>query len=327
VTGGAGYIGSHAAKLLASEGHEVVVLDNLDTGHEWAVKWGPLVVGDIGDRGIVHSILKTYKPDAVIHFAAHAYVGESMQRPEKYFRNNVAGTLNLLEALVSDGPRPFIFSSSCATYGLPTRIPITEEEPQNPVNPYGETKLMVEKVLAWYGELHQLPWVALRYFNAAGADPGGEVGEVHDPETHLIPKAIAAAQGTTGPIGIFGSDYETPDGTAIRDYIHVTDLADAHLQAAEHLNSGGTSTSLNLGTGAGHSVSEVVRLVGDVAKRTVPTQMESRRHGDPPMLVADPSAAQTTLGWKPKLSDLKTIVSTAWEWANRNQQPQSAANN
>lgn len=318
VTGGAGYIGSHTAKLLASQGYEVVVLDDLDTGHEWAVRWGPLIVGSVGDQEVVRSILKTFKPDAVIHFAAHAYVGESMQRPEKYFRNNVTGTMNLLEALITDGSRPFIFSSSCATYGLPTRIPITEEEPQTPVNPYGETKLMVERALAWYGEIYQLPWVALRYFNAAGADPDGDLGEVHDPETHLIPNAIAAVRGTTGPIGIFGSDYETPDGTAIRDYIHVSDLADAHLQAVQHLNSGGHSTALNLGTGKGHSVRDVIRLVGDVAKRTVPTRPEARRQGDPPRLVADPSAAQRALGWEPKLSDLDVIISTAWEWANRN---------
>lgn len=317
VTGGAGYIGSHTAKLLASEGHEVVVLDNLDTGHEWTVKWGPLVVGDTGDPDVVRGVLAAHQPDAVIHFAAHAYVGESMLSPEKYFRNNLIATLNLLEVLASDGTRPFVFSSSCATYGLPNQVPIREMEKQEPVSPYGESKLMVEKALKWYGAIHRLPWAALRYFNAAGADAEGELGEVHDPETHLIPLAIAAATRSAGPLGLFGSDYPTPDGTAIRDYVHVTDLADAHLQALEYLVRGGESCALNLGTGIGHSVREVIRAVGETSSKSVPTAEEGRRVGDPPRLVADPSLAHEVLGWTPMHSDLENIVATAWEWANR----------
>lgn len=317
VTGGAGYIGSHTAKLLASKGHDVVVLDNLDTGHEWAVRWGPLVVGDSGDREVVRAVLAAHQPDAVIHFAAHAYVGESMLSPEKYFRNNLIATLNLLEVLVSDGTRPFVFSSSCATYGLPSQVPITETENQEPVNPYGESKLMVEKALKWYGAIHHLPWAALRYFNAAGADSEGELGEVHDPETHLIPRAIAAATGSAGPLGVFGSDYPTPDGTAIRDYVHVTDLADAHLRALDLLVESGESSALNLGTGLGHSVREVVDAIEDTSGIPVPTVAEARRAGDPPQLVADPSKAREVLGWTPIHSDLGNIVATAWEWANR----------
>jgi UDP-glucose-4-epimerase GalE len=317
VTGGAGYIGSHTAKLLAAAGYEVVVLDNLETGHDWAVKWGPLVKGNTGDPAVVRAVLADHQPDAVIHFAAHAYVGESMQRPEKYFRNNVAGTLSLLEAIHSDGVRPFVFSSTCATYGLPERVPIAETEPQVPVNPYGESKLMVEKSLRWLGEIHRLPWIALRYFNAAGADPDGELGEVHAPETHLIPRVIAAAAGASGPVGIYGTDYPTPDGTAVRDYIHVTDLAEAHVQALEHLAEGGESSAVNLGTGVGHSVRQVIDAVGDVSGIPVPVTEEPRRPGDPPQLVADPSRAGELLGWKPDHSELKKIVGTAWDWAAR----------
>jgi UDP-glucose-4-epimerase GalE len=318
VTGGAGYIGSHTAKYLAGQGHEPIVLDDLTAGHAWAVKWGPLVEGHTGDRDLVRKILAEHQPEAVIHFAAHAYVGESMQNPAKYFHNNLVNALSLLEVLLEDGVRPFVFSSTCATYGVPGTVPIPEDEPQVPVNPYGESKLMVEKVLRWYGEIHGLPWAALRYFNAAGADPDGELGEVHDPETHLIPRVIQAALGELPEVGIFGTDYPTPDGTAVRDYIHVTDLADAHVRAIDVLAENGAPLQLNLGTGAGHSVREVVDMVEKVSGRSVPVREEPRRAGDPPVLVAAPARAGEALGWKAQHSDLEEIVQTAWEWVKVN---------
>ncbi|MBT8240443.1 MAG: UDP-glucose 4-epimerase GalE [Acidimicrobiia bacterium] len=314
VTGGAGYIGSQTAKELARAGHEPIVLDDLSTGHEWAVKWGPLVRACTGDRDLVRTVLRDHQPEAVIHFAANAYVGESMHDPGKYFRNNVVNTLNLLDEIVDDGVRPFVFSSSCATYGMPSEVPIPETEPQEPINPYGESKLMVEKVLRWYGEIHDLPWAALRYFNAAGADPDGELGEVHDPETHLIPRAIQAALGELPEVGIYGTDYPTPDGTAVRDYIHVTDLADAHIRAIYALGNGHDSLALNLGTSTGHSVREVIGAVERVSGRSVPVAAEPRRPGDPPVLVAAAGLAGETLGWKPEHSDLDAIVGTAWQW-------------
>ena len=251
IVGGAGYIGSHTAKLVAASGHRPVVFDNLVYGHRSAVKWGPFVEGDLADPAAIRRALLEHDVKAVIHFAAYAYVGESMTDPGKYFRNNVAGTINLLDAMVAVGVRDLVFSSTCATYGEPREVPISESHPQNPVNAYGETKLAVERMLRWYGQAHGLRYAALRYFNAAGADPDGDVGEDHDPETHLIPLAIAAAYGRGGPLSIFGTDYPTPDGTAVRDYIHVLDLAEAHLQALAKLAEGTPSLHLNLGTGGG----------------------------------------------------------------------------
>ncbi|NNF54541.1 MAG: UDP-glucose 4-epimerase GalE, partial [Acidimicrobiales bacterium] len=251
VTGGAGYIGSHTAKCLAQSGHEPIVLDDLSSGHTWAVKWGPLIKGSTGDRELVRTVLAHYQPDAIVHFAANAYVGESMQNPVKYFRNNVGNTMDLLEVILEDGVRPFVFSSTCSIYGIPTLVPISENAPQNPVSPYGESKLMVEQLLRWYGEIHGLPWAALRYFNAAGADPDGELGEVHDPEPHLIPRVLQAALGQLPGVELYGTDYPTPDGTAIRDYIHVTDLAEAHVRALHALSLHPGSMAVNLGTGRG----------------------------------------------------------------------------
>ena len=249
VTGGAGYIGSHTAKLLATSGHEPIVFDDLSQGHEWAVKWGPLERGSLADRARLADVFSRYDIDGVVHFAASALVGESMTNPGRYFENNTVGTLNLLEAMRAAGVGRLVFSSTCATYGNPVHVPIDETHPQAPVNPYGESKLMVEKMFRWYGEIHGLRWMALRYFNAAGADPDGEIGEDHDPESHLIPLVIGAALGTRPPVKIFGTDYPTPDGTAVRDYIHVADLADAHLRALDRLGAGEASQAINLGTG------------------------------------------------------------------------------
>jgi UDP-glucose-4-epimerase GalE len=312
VTGGAGYIGSHAAKGLARSGFEPVVLDNFSTGHRHAVKWGPVIEGDLADAGLVRRALTDQGIGAILHFAASAYVGESMESPRKYFRNNVANTLNLLEAAMDAGVGYLVFSSSCATYGIPERTPIPEGHSQRPINPYGESKLMVERILRWYGEAYGLSWMALRYFNAAGADPDGELAEEHSPETHLIPLAIHAALGQHRSLSVYGADYPTPDGTAIRDYIHVTDLADAHVLALEHLLAGGESSPLNLGTGKGTSVREICLAVSRVTGRPVPVQEAGRRPGDPPALVAEASRGGEVLGWQPQYSDLETIIETAW---------------
>lgn len=314
VTGGAGYIGSHTAKALARAGFLPVVLDNLSTGHRWAVRWGALVEADLGDRAAVRAALEGYGVRAVIHFAAWAYVGESMRDPAGYFRNNVVHSLELLDAMRDAGVDVIVFSSSCATYGLPEVLPIPEDHPQRPVSPYGESKLVVERALQWYGQAYGLRWLALRYFNAAGADPEGELGEVHDPETHLIPRAILAALGQAGPLQVYGTDYPTPDGTAIRDYVHVADLAEAHVLGLRYLLDGGESTALNLGTGCGHSVREVVAAVERVGGRPVPLREAPRRPGDPPALVADARRARQVLGWQPRYSDLDAIVETAWRW-------------
>jgi len=313
IVGGAGYIGSQTAKAVAAAGLEPVVFDNLVYGHEWAVKWGPLVRGDLADRAALTDVMKRHRVDAIIHFAAYAYVGESVTNPRKYFGNNVTGSLNLLDAMLDAGVRDVVFSSTCATYGEPQRVPIAEDHPQSPVNPYGETKLAVEKMLHWYGQAYGIRYAALRYFNAAGADPDGEVGETHDPETHLIPLAIEAAVGA-GELSIFGTDYPTPDGTAIRDYIHVADLADAHLRALAKLRDGATALRLNLGTGHGHSVREVIAAVGRVTGRSVRTREVARRAGDPPALVADARQASAVLGWKPRHGELDTIVEHAVRW-------------
>lgn len=320
VTGGAGYIGSHTAKALAARGFVPVTYDNLVHGHRWAVQWGPLVEADIDDRATLLDTMCRYQISAIMHFAAFAYVGESMARPERYFNNNVAGSLALLDTAIQAGVPHLIFSSSCATYGTPDRLPIAEDTPQSPVNPYGETKLIVERALRWYGAAHPLTWVALRYFNAAGADPGGAIGEVHDPETHLIPLVLEAAMGGR-PVEVYGDDYPTRDGTCVRDYIHVSDLADAHARALEYLIGGGDSIALNLGTGHGYTVREVIEAVQSVTGRPVPHRIAPRRPGDPAVLVADPALAGKILGWRPQYSALETIVGTASSWHEKRATP------
>ena len=325
VTGGAGYIGSHACKALAAAGYTPITLDNLVYGHEWAVQWGPFVEADLGDRARLRDVLQDYQVEAVMHFAAYAYVGESMQDPGKYFANNVANTLALLDTMRVGGVKRIVFSSTCATYGLPERVPIDEEHPQKPVNPYGESKLFVERALKWYGVAHGFESAALRYFNAAGADPDGKIGEDHEPETHLIPLVIQAALGMRSYVEIFGTDYPSADGTAIRDYIHVTDLAAAHVKALEHLVGGGRSLALNLGTGQGYSVKEVISSVERVSGRAVPTRDAPRRPGDPPMLVAQPGMAAKLLEWVPRYSDLDTIVATALRWHEKQRAEEGAS--
>jgi UDP-glucose-4-epimerase GalE len=317
IVGGAGYIGSQTAKQVARAGLTPVVLDNLVYGHSWAVKWGPFVEGDLSDSALIERVLREHQVTSVIHFAAYAYVGESVTNPRKYFRNNVAYTLNLLDAMVDVGVRDIVFSSTCATYGEPREVPIPEDHPQNPVNPYGESKLAVERILHWYAGAYGLRYAALRYFNAAGADPEGELGEDHSPETHLIPLAIAAALGRAGELQIYGSDYATPDGTAVRDYIHVADLADAHLRALKHLTDSNGNLRLNLGTGRGHSVREVVLAVENVSRRKVPARLVGRRAGDPPVLVANAGQAAKVLGWHPQYVELETIIEHAFRWHAR----------
>jgi UDP-arabinose 4-epimerase len=319
--GGAGYIGSQTAKLVAKAGQHPVVYDNLVYGHRWAAKWGPFIEGDLSDSALLTRVLKEHQVTAVIHFAAYAYVGESVTDPRKYFHNNVVNTLHLLDALVNNGVRDIVFSSTCATYGEPRQVPISEDHPQNPVNPYGESKLMVEKMLHWYQGAYGLRYAALRYFNAAGADPDGEVGEDHDPETHLIPLAIDSALGRRPALDIYGTDYPTPDGTAIRDYIHVADLAAAHLLALDRLQKGLSRLQLNLGTGTGSSVREVVAAVEKATGRKVPVRETGRRAGDPPALVADARQAGEALGWRPQYSSIDTIVEHAARWHQRPNRP------
>ena len=314
VTGGAGYIGSHTCKALHNAGFTPVTFDNLVYGHREAVKWGPFVEGDLSDKALLKKTLTDHDIQAVIHFAAFAYVGESMEQPQKYFTNNVVNTLNLLDVMHHTDVSHIVFSSTCATYGLPERIPIDESHPQQPVNPYGESKLFIERALKWHGVAHDLKYVALRYFNAAGADADREIGEDHEPETHLIPLLVQAALGQREQVSIFGTDYPTTDGTAIRDYIHVTDLGDAHVRALEYLLGGGESTALNLGTGRGHSVRDVITSVENMSGREVPVMNAPRRAGDPPELVADAAAAKQKLGWEPQHSSLDNITKTALEW-------------
>ncbi|MFS8113771.1 UDP-glucose 4-epimerase GalE [Rhizobium jaguaris] len=311
VAGGAGYIGSHTAKLLHSNDIEPIVFDNLVTGHRSSVRWGPFVYGDILDTSALTRTLMQYKPDAVAHFAASAYVGESVEDPAKYYRNNVIGTLSLLDACRHAEIDKIIFSSSCATYGTPQFLPITETTAQQPINPYGRTKLIAEQVLRDYATAYDLKYVALRYFNACGADPDGELGEWHEPETHLIPRALLAAAGAIPHISVFGDDYDTEDGTCVRDYIHVTDLARAHVLALEHLVKGGRNLAVNLGTGHGLSISEILTAIARVTGREVPVEMHPRRAGDPPALYADPTFARETLGFSPEYSDIDTVIRTA----------------
>ncbi|MEL6857239.1 MAG: UDP-glucose 4-epimerase GalE [Pseudomonadota bacterium] len=318
VTGGGGYVGSHCAKAFSQAGWTVVTYDNFSRGHRDLVKWGETVEGDILDRAALDAALARVQPDAVAHFAAYAYVGESMASPEIYYRNNVRGTMTLLDAMLGAGVKQMVFSSSCATYGISNDL-ITEDTPQTPINPYGETKLICEKMIRDYGLAHDLRSVTLRYFNAAGCDPDGETGERHDPEPHVIPLAIRGAMDGTFTFNIFGSDYDTPDGTCVRDYIHVTDLADAHKRALDYLANGGASDVFNLGTGQGHSVLDLANAVARVAGKEVPRIMADRRPGDPPRLVASADKAARILGWTPQNSDLDTILETAWAWFQKEQ--------
>ncbi len=314
VTGGAGYVGSHACKALAGAGYLPIVFDNLSRGHREAVRWGPLIEADIADQALLRAAIEQHRPAAIMHFAAYAYVGESVTDPAIYYRNNLGGSLSLLAAMRDTGIDKIVFSSTCATYGIPDTMPIDERAPQLPVNPYGETKLAIERALHWYGMAYGIRSMSLRYFNAAGADPEGEIGERHEPETHLIPLVVEAALGRRPQIDVFGTDYPTPDGTAIRDYIHVCDLAAAHLRALEHLNAGHGGTALNLGTGQGHSVSEVIAAAEAAGGRRIARRNAPRRAGDPPVLVADVSRAAALLGWRAELSDLDTIIRTALAW-------------
>jgi UDP-glucose-4-epimerase GalE len=316
VTGGAGYIGSHTRYFLGKSGHTVVVLDNLQRGYADAVPEGMLRQVDLRDTTRVKEVLRAEKVDAVIHFAAYAYVGESTEKPEMYFNNNVGGSLSLFEAMLETGVKYVVFSSTCATYGAVTKSPITEDQPFAPINPYGESKVMVEKILDWLDRFRGLRGIRLRYFNACGCEPEGGLGERHDPETHLIPLVLRAAQ-TGEPVTVFGDDYPTPDGTCIRDYIHVSDLAEAHILAVEYLLKGGGSNAFNLGTGSGHSVKEVLAAAERVTGRSVSYKMGPRREGDPPELVADPGKVWRELGWKAKRLDLDGVVRDAWEFAQR----------
>jgi UDP-glucose-4-epimerase GalE len=314
VVGGAGYIGAHTCKMLDAAGIRPVVFDNLSTGHRDFVRWGPLVTGDIHDRGALAAAIHRHGCAAVLHFAAFAYVGESVVDPGKYYRNNVAGTLSLLDAMRDASCDRLVFSSTCAVYGEPAAMPITEATPPAPINPYGASKLMAERMIADYGRAHGLRSTVLRYFNACGADPEAELGELRDPETHLIPRAMMAMQGHIDDFAVFGADYPTPDGTAIRDYIHVLDLADAHVAALRLLLDGGAGGVFNLGTGRGYSVREVLGAVEREAGRRLPEIAGTRRPGDPAVLVADAALARDALGFRAKRSGLDTIVRTAWRW-------------
>jgi UDP-glucose-4-epimerase GalE len=311
VVGGAGYIGSHTARVLKKAGFEVLIYDNLSTGFEFLAKGFELVVGDVHDRTKLLEVLK--RSDAVMYFAANHYVGESMANPRKYYRNNVEGGISLLNTVLDAGNKHFIFSSTCSVYGAPAKMPITEEFPRLPVNPYGISKVFFEQALESYDAAYGLRFASLRYFNAAGADESGEIGECHDPEPHLIPLALRAAGGFGGELKVYGTDYPTPDGTCIRDYTNVVDLAEAHVMALEHLVAGKPSMTVNLGTGRGSSVKEVISTVEEVTGKKVPCKLVPRRPGDPPALVADPTKAGEILKWKPKRS-LRDSVSTAWKW-------------
>ncbi|MBN8562134.1 MAG: UDP-glucose 4-epimerase GalE [Leptolyngbya sp. UWPOB_LEPTO1] len=317
VTGGAGYIGSHAVLALQNAGYEVVVFDNLVYGHRDIVEnvlKVELIEGDTNDRELLDRVFAARPFSAVMHFAAYAYVGESVAYPDKYYRNNVIGTLTLLEAMVAAGIKSFVFSSTCATYGVPKIVPIPEDHPQDPINPYGATKLMVERILADFDQAYDFKSVAFRYFNAAGADPQGRLGEDHQPETHLIPLVLMAALGKRDAISILGTDYPTPDGTCIRDYIHVSDLAEAHVLGLNYLLQGGNSQRFNLGNGNGFSVREVIEMARKVTGRSINAIECDRRPGDPPALVGSAEKARSLLGWNPQYADLEQILSHAWQW-------------
>jgi UDP-arabinose 4-epimerase len=318
VTGGAGYIGSHTVLALRAAGHTAVIVDDLRTGHAFLAGDTPLERCDIGDRVGLDRVLRGRGPfDGVLHFAAYLVVPESVAKPLMYYTNNVGGSAHLIQACIDHGIRAFVFSSSCAVYGVPEKVPIGEDNPLAPINPYGATKMMVERMLADAEHAHGLRHAALRYFNAAGADPQGRAGECHEPEIHLIPSALQALSGLRGPLDVFGRDYPTPDGTCIRDYIHVTDLADAHVRAIEALLAGRSIGPRNLGTGQGASVREVLSAIERVAGRSVPVREAPRRPGDPPELVADAARFRSETGWEPRHSDLRTIVTTAWDWLRR----------
>lgn len=320
VTGGAGYIGSHAVLALINAGYEVIILDNLVYGHQDLVEKvlkTELIVGDISDRSLLDDLFASRNIAAVMHFSAYAYVGESVTDPAKYYRNNVIGTITLLEAMIAASIKNFVFSSTCATYGIPHTVPITEDHSQNPINPYGATKLMVERILQDFDVAYGLKSVCFRYFNAAGADPTGLLGEDHQPETHLLPLVLMAALGKRDSVSIFGTDYPTPDGTCIRDYIHVTDLADAHILGLEYLLKGGNTTVFNLGNGQGFSVKEAIDTARVVTGREIKVVMSDRRPGDPPILVGSSDKARNILGWEPKYPALKEILTHAWNWHQR----------
>lgn len=314
VTGGAGYVGSHCCRAFAEAGWRVVVFDNLSRGWREFVRWGELIEGDLMDAGSIGAAMAQVKPDLVAHFAALSYVGESVTDPALYYANNVTGTLHLLEAIRAAGVAKILFSSTCATYGVPSAIPIDESHPQAPINPYGRSKLMVETIMADYSAAYGIAHVALRYFNAAGADASGQIGERHEPETHVIPLAIEAAMTGQDTFRIFGDDFDTRDGTAVRDYIHVSDLADAHLKALDYLQAGGASDVFNLGTGVGTTVAEIAAAVERCSGRPLKRIVTGRRAGDPPALVAAADKAREVLGWVPTRSDIDNIIRTAWRW-------------
>ena len=317
VTGGAGYIGSQTCKELYKNGDIPICYDNLSTGHHEFIKWGEFIYGDIKDTQHVRSCLKKYRPIGIIHFAAFAYVGESVSNPSKYFHNNVEGTLSLLDAARDEDIKNIIVSSTCAVYGQPAQVPIIEKCPTLPINPYGASKLFMERMLTDYHTAYGLNWTALRYFNAAGCDPDGEIGEWHEPETHLIPRAIGAALGQLPQLEIFGNDYSTQDGTCIRDYIHVKDLAQAHILALEQCSKGKCNCAINLGTGIGISILDIIKHIKKTINVEVPFCFKARRKGDPSILVADPSSANTILNWNPQYSDIETIVNTAIRWTKK----------
>ncbi len=318
VTGGAGYIGSHTVRLLLEQGHDVSVVDNLSRGHRHNVPADRLYELDLAETDAVTQLLLRTGAEAVVHFAGFIAVGESMREPERYFTNNVGGSLSLLTAMVRAGVRHVVFSSTAAVYGTPHAVPIREDFPIQPINPYGESKVMVETLLRWFDRIHSLTSVSLRYFNASGADPSGRMGEEHEPETHLIPLLFRAIL-TGQPVTVFGNDYNTPDGTCIRDYIHVNDLAQAHILALEHLLAGGPSDQFNVGTGAGHTVMEVIKAVEEVTRKKVPYTVGPRREGDPPSLVAASDKLRSRMGWKPQYEDLRPIVEHAWNFAAKRQ--------
>lgn len=313
VTGGAGYIGSHTCKALAKAGFNPITYDNLSTGHNANVQWGPLIIGDLQDRKLLKKTIQEYKPNGVLHFAASALVIESMQNPPKYYDNNVAGSIALLEVMREENISSLVFSSTCATYGHPEFSPITEEHPQKPINPYGRSKLIVEQIINDY-PIHA---VILRYFNAAGADPESKIGEDHTPETHLIPSIIETAMGKRKALTVYGTDFPTKDGSAVRDYIHVEDLADAHVKALKWVLANQKSTAINLGTGIGLSIFEILKKIEAVSEKQVATQFENKREGEPAHLVADNKKAHELLGWTPKHSSLSSIIETAWKWHSK----------